>query len=37
MTHIVFTAMPASGHINPGAPLVQELVRRCIGVTVCAT
>lgn len=37
MTHIVFTAMPASGHVNPGAPLVQELVRRGIGVTVCAT
>ena len=37
MTRIVLTAMPASGHLNPGAPLIRELVRRGIGITVYVT
>lgn len=37
MTRIVFTAMPASGHINPAAPLVGELTARGIEVTFYAT
>lgn len=37
MTRIVMTAMPASGHVNPSAPLVRELVGRGIDVTFYAT
>lgn len=37
MTHIVMTALPAPGHINPAAPLLGDLVGRGIDVTVCAT
>ena len=37
MTRIVLTSMPASGHINPCAPLIRELVRRGIGITFYAT
>src|SRR5678815_3741902 len=28
MSKIVFVEMPAFGHVNPGLPIVQELVRR---------
>ncbi|AQU85149.1 hypothetical protein B2G49_09235 [Halomonas sp. 'Soap Lake  len=31
------TAMPAAGHVNPSVPLVRELVRRGIDVTVYVT
>ncbi|MFC7624194.1 macrolide family glycosyltransferase [Microlunatus sp. GCM10028923] len=37
MTRIVFTAMPAAGHVNPSAPLIRELVRRKLSVTCYAT
>lgn len=37
MTRIVMTAMPAAGHVNPAVPLVRELVRRGIDVTVHVT
>lgn len=37
MTRIVFTAMPASGHVNPSAPLVRELIRRGFDVEFHAT
>ena len=37
MTRIVLTSMPASGHINPCAPLIRELVRRGIGITFYVT
>ena len=37
VTRIVFTAMPASGHVNPSAPLVRELIHRGFDVEFYAT
>jgi UDP:flavonoid glycosyltransferase YjiC (YdhE family) len=37
MSKIVFIEMPASGHVNPTLPVVQELVRRGEHVTYYAT
>src|SRR4051812_44818321 len=37
MSTIVFIEMPASGHVNPTLPVVQELVRRGEHVTYYTT